>query len=434
MSKIPLKEFLGDGCCLIIEPSTSFSANILGSLQELGVPFAKILTARRFIEAKRFIEEKKPKFVVMEYDIPEGHALSLIELIESQYPDAERIVFVVTKNSSDSAVADAAEGSVDSFLLKPFSIEVFRQKLADVLQKKMNPSPYSNKLFAGRQAMLAGELDQALLLFNQAKPLDSAPSLACYYAGEVYLRQNKNSEAVSEFREGRRYNSIHYKCLIREFEVLMNEKKFTEAYELVALLKSNYPISANRLGQIFAAAVYSRNFDDLSSLYELYLAVDQRTPQLVDLTALAFFTAGRYWTQKKDFEKATPFFELGLGVKGRDLGFLEKIVDEFLKAGGYENADFFLTLVLPQDVGTKTFNGLKFKVDRHMLPPDKVIERGRRLVSENQATPEIYLMVVESLVGQEKLRIAEGVVAKALMEYPEMRTALYGLLESKKSA
>lgn len=431
MSDISLKNFVGGAHCLIVEPSSSFSANILNALQEQGIPFSQMLTARRFQEAKRYIEEVKPKFVIMEYDLPDGHALALVDIIEKQCPDSERIVFVVTKNSSDSAIAEAAEGSVDAFVLKPFSIVSFKQKMDEILKKKAEPSPYSLKIFEGRTALSAKEYEKALSVFREAKPMNPSPSMACFYAGEVLQAMGKKDEALREYQEGRKYNSIHYKCLIREFEVLMDQKKYDEAYPLVSLLKENYPISSNRLGQIFVAAVYSKHFDDIASLYELFLAVDNRTPQLIELTALALFTAGRYMTKKKDLEKATQFFELGISVKARELVFIEKVINELLKENAVEAADYFLTLALPSDVGSRTFNGLKFKVERHNLPPEKVIERGRKLVSENQATPEIYLLVIESLVTSNKMLVAEGVVAKALMEYPEMRTELYQILEKK---
>lgn len=424
-----LREFLEGSVCLIVEPSSSFTMTLQACLSEFGIPLAQILTAKRIEEAKRIVNEMRPKLIITEYDVPPGMGLELIEMQEGQRSPNDRIAIVATRNSSDSAVAEAAEGAVDAFILKPFSVDTFRKKLLETFERKMSPTAYDLKIEDGRQHIVKKELDQALEKFYEAKPMDPRPTLACFMAGQTLQMQGRFEEALSEFREGRRFQPLHYKCLIGEFESLMEQKQYAEAYQLVGTIRSNYPLTSHRLGQIFIAAVFTYHFDELAEYYELYLQLETRTPWLTELTSLALFTAGKYWVQKNEIQKAVQYFDMGLTVRGRELSFLEMIEEELLRVGAVSEADALLTKALPSDIGSPVHSRLRFRIDGLMLPPSSVIERGRKLVNEGLATPEIYRLLVTLIVQEKKATLAETIITKAVQEHPDMRNELYGLLQ-----
>lgn len=421
------KTFLGDGPCLVVEPAVAFAANLQACLGDLGVPLNQIVVIRKFEEAKQFIADKKPKLILSEYDITGGSGLALLELQEGQYDERQKIAVVVTKNASASAVAESAEGSVDAFILKPFSAEVFRKKLAEVLNRKLNPTLYTQKIQESRGEMAVKHFDQALKGFTEAKSMNEQPTLAHYYTGAVYQSQGNIEKALEEFRLGRKFQSIHYKCLMGEFEGLMAQQKYKEAYGLVPLIKANYPITSHRLGQIFIAAVFTYHFDDLQDYYELFLSMENRSSWLIELTSLALFTAGKYWA-KKEPAKALTYFDMGMTVRGRELSFVENVVDELIRAGAYKEADLAFAKVLPADIGSAKHSQLRFKLDYHTLPHDRLIDKGRKLVSDGHGSPEVYKLLVGMMSSQGKTTLAESVIAQALREHPALRKELYDIL------
>lgn len=424
-----LDEFLKDGYCLIVEPSQAFSASIQGCLHELGIGKGKVTISRKFDDALKIIQEQKPKLLVTEYQLEPGFGISLIEHHEKIYDEMSRISIMVTRNSSDSVVAEAAEEQVDAFLLKPFSPDMFRQKLAAVLERKLNPSSYSQKIKEGKDLSAMKKFTEAIQVFAAAKVLNEKPTLACFYAGEAYRLQGDYVHALAEFREGRKYQPLHYKCLVAEFDGLLHMKSYKEAFELVGPIKDNYPLTPRRLSQIFIATIFTLRFENIGDYYELFTKLDQRSPELIKVASMALFTSGRFYLEKLQTEKALDLFDKGVLTTGRDLTFLSKIIDELVKAKAYKEAEVFLAKCPPADVGTPEYNRLSFKLDKFTLKKDQLMEKGRKLVMAGEGNPEIFYMLVQMMAEEGKKTLAEAVINRAVVDHPELRDPLYKILE-----
>lgn len=428
--KQKVRNLIGDKFCLLVEPSEIFSSSIQSCLTELGIPSAQIITSRKFEEAKKIITEKRPILIVTEYDLPQGgYGLTLLELQESLQRPNERMSIIVTSNSTNSAVAEAAEGAVDAFVLKPFSTDDFRKKLLEVLEKKFSPTPYTKKIQDGQEELISKAFQVALDLFTEAKPLNPKPTLAHFYSGQAHQGLGDSQKALAEYREGRKYQPLHYKCLIGEFEGLMDQKKYDEAYSLVPLIEENYPITSHRLGQIFIAAVFTSHFDDLDNYYHLYTKVENRSPRLIELTSLALFTAGKYWLQKREMEKMLHYFELALLSRSREFKFLEAIVNECLKGGCLTEAEILFGKALPSEVGSLAHSQLRFKLDQTVMTPEELAEKGRKFIGDGTFTPEILRATVVAYAKIGKETMAESMLLKGAEKFPEMKSELYEIVK-----
>ncbi len=427
-----IKKFLKDQYCLIAEPSPAFSSSIRSCLTSLGMSSDNIVVARKFEDARKFIDEKKPKLLITEYEIEQYFGLSLVEMQEKLFPEASRIAIIITKNSSDSVVAEAAEEQVDGFLLKPFSSEDFRLKISGILERKSNPTPYMSAIKQGKQHIAAKDFRAALEEFRKAKSLNPKPALACYYAGDCLQRLGETGAALKEFREGRTHQAINYKCLIGEFELLMGQKNYKEAYALVEILKNNFPLTPRRLAQIFMCAIFTYSFNDVGHYYDLFARLEQRSPELVKVASMALFTAGRFFLERKDTRSAMDLFEKGVSVSGRDFAFLEKVVDEFIKVNAAEEARQFLLKAPQSTIGTPEHSRLLFRVDQMTLSREQLVERGRKLVMAGEGSPEVYQIVVRLMAEEGKTTLAEAVISHAVAEVPSLRPVLYKILEESR--
>jgi DNA-binding NarL/FixJ family response regulator len=423
-----IRDFMRNEVCLIVEPSQTFSASIQHCLNDLNLSLEQVITARRFEDAKRIIHERKPKVVITEYEVESKFGLSLLELQGLYHNELERISIIVTRNTSDSTVAEAAEEEIDAYILKPFSPDTFRQKFLEILEKKVTPSEYARKIHRGKMLFAAQDLEGALGEFLTSKRLDRKPTLACFYAGQTFQFQGEFLKALAEFREGRTYQPLHYKCLMAEFDELVLREDYKEAYRLIPLIKANYPVTAQRLGQMFIAAVFTQHFYEMSDYFQLFLKLEARTPQLTQLASLALLTTGRYFLSKKDLAQACECFEMGALATAREMGYLEKVIHELLVFGAVKEAEGFFGKIQPHEIGTPEYARLSFKVDRFLLNQEQVIAKGRKIVSAGQATPEIYEVLVKILATAGKEPMAESIISKAMESHPELRTSLYKIL------
>jgi tetratricopeptide (TPR) repeat protein len=428
--RISIENFLKGQYALIAEPSSAFATSIRSCLMALGMPPDNIMVSHKFADCRHFINEKKPKILVTEYKVEDFFGLELVEIQGKLHDEISRIAIVVTKSPEDSTVAEAAEEQVDAFLLKPFSSEDFRKKIMSVLDKKANPSPYMIAIKQAKDLLAAKQINDAFDLFIKAKALSSQPTLACHYAAQCLKLNGKTGAALEQLREGRRYQKLNYNCLTGEFDILMNEKKYAEAYELVGLLKDNFPLTPRQLSQVFMASIFTYNFADVALHYALFLKLEHRPAEVVKVTSMALFTAGRYYLEKKELATALDLFDKGLLATGRDLAFLEQIVDELLKAKEIDAAQRFLAKAPQSNVGSAEHSRLVFKVDQMTLPPGQLIERGRQIVMSGNGTPEIYKIVVRLMAEEGKTTLAEAVISRAVSQDPNLREPLYKILDA----
>lgn len=428
-----ISQFLNNQKALIVEPSNAFYSVIQSCLTSYGMSAENILFAGSYQDATLILKEVRPQILVTEYSLGKFFGLSLVEMHGEYYDSSSRISIMVTKESSDNAVAEAAEEQLDAYIVKPFSISDFKTRLLEVIKRKMYPSDYSHKINVGKEMLKEKKLPEAISLFQEAKELNPKPSLACYYLGECFMYQRKHSLARQEFAEGRSYNPLHYKCLTGEFDCLMAEKNYNEAYKLVGVIRGNFPVTSVRLGKFFIAAVYTESFQDVSSLYELYTNLEYRPSELVNLVSMALITAGRFYLRRGDGPAGLGYFEMASTASGRGIEYLEKIVDELLKVSDFQTAEHFLKYTRSDDMSSPKYHQLNFKISRFVLPLNQTLEFGRKIVIEGNSSPEVTKIIIKLAVENKKITLAESLVIKALEKFPDLRKELYEIIEGETS-
>lgn len=428
----PIQDLFSQQVCLVVDPSPVFLIFMKTALNNIESFNLELILSKSFREAKKIIETRKPRIVIVEHEIDGLKGLSLIEAQQQIYDESSRISVIISQNSEDSVIAEAAEEQVDIFMLKPFSIDEFQKRLLALIQKKNNPTEYTLKINQARELIKEKSYSSALDLLSDAKKLRDKPALACFYRGDVYRAINDPRGALAEFAEGRTYNSLHYKCIIGEFEVLMEEKEYQSANNLIPTLVKNFPLTPKRLTQVFIASVFSKHFEFLPDYYNQFLKMEQRSPELINVASAALIAGAKWQFQKNQTKEGVSLFDKAITVVGREITVLDKVITDLIKFGAVEDAQEFLKKVKTEDIGTPEFNRISFKVDRQVLSTPQLLERARKLVFSDQGTPEIFELVVKLLAQAGKDSLAESVIEKAMETNPELRKPLYKILDDNK--
>lgn len=100
----------------------------------------------------------KPQIVITDFNLSNRCGLDLLQRQREQCPDAKECLFVlITGNTSQSALAQAAEEDVYTYLLKPYTIDIFRKSIARAVEAKLTPSNYTRLINEGKELGLATE-------------------------------------------------------------------------------------------------------------------------------------------------------------------------------------------------------------------------------------------------------------------------------------
>jgi CheY-like chemotaxis protein len=431
--KSPVEIFLAANRCLVVEPSSSFINNIVMCLTSLGAPKSNIDTAVRFEDAYRIVDEKKPTLIITEYQIGDHFGLTLIEKIDALVGENNRVAMLATKNANDTVVAEAAEEQVDAYILKPFSMGDFKKKLEECIAYKAKPTPYKHHITKGKELFDAKNLAEAKAEFARAKKESSKPSLAHYYMGEIYKDEKRLDDALTEFQAGLKVTPLHYKCIMGCFDILFTQGKYAEAYALVPQIKSKYPISPQRLGNVLICAVYSSNFQDLGQYYKTYTSLMNRPPELVKIATAAFKAAARLMLKSQTYAKAVEYYDMGLVVSGLSVEFLEVAIRDLLKSKQAKAAADIYRKYPRHLANTEIYALLGFYIDCQSLSPNDAFESGKRVLSNiTKGEPDFYRELVDVALASGRRIMAEDIVNRAVGAFPELRAELYAKIEDPK--
>ena len=115
---------------LIVEDDQAFRDRLAEAMCKRGF---EVTTAASLNDAKRAIAQFKPKFVVLDLQLPDGNGLGLVDRISSHNP-AARIIILTGYGNITEAVFATRHGVVD-FMAKPAAADeiaaVFRTPLGE---------------------------------------------------------------------------------------------------------------------------------------------------------------------------------------------------------------------------------------------------------------------------------------------------------------
>ena len=186
------KDFLESNEILITDKSSASRRRLLKTLVDMGAKRNQIRSIAHYSEALDVIETKKPKLILSDYALNGGSGFDLFKEYREKYPEEKKSVLIlVTSNISQSAVAKAAEEDVDSFIIKPYTVQSLEKSLIATVIAKLYPSKYVQTIEKGKEALFEGKYEAALGIFAEAIPLNKKPSLALFYHGQTkFEREN----------------------------------------------------------------------------------------------------------------------------------------------------------------------------------------------------------------------------------------------------
>lgn len=390
------RNYLSEAGALVVDSNASSRSRLVQTLIDLGVKSTKIKTARGYIEAQEEIRKHRPKVILTDYYLGKESGLDLLQDQKAEYADSKDCLFVlITGNTSQAAVARAAEEDVDSFLLKPYTLQSLKDSLTKAGIAKLFPSEYAKTVTQGKEEMLKGELDAAIALFEKAKTLSESPTLACFYLGQAHFMKNALQDSKEKYKDGLSYNQIHYKCLVGLFDILLKDGKHNEAYDVVKKIAKYFPANPKRLSSVLRLAIMTNNFADLDDYYTLFTSIDARTDELVNYMCSALVVYGKYHLINGQNEKALETFEKAAVSSAGRTKFLRYIIENLIEVNLVNESKKFLARFPAQNMKEEDYLVSEYLVAAHTQDIQEVIKKGRELVKNGLKS----LMVYRSLIA-----------------------------------
>jgi CheY-like chemotaxis protein len=339
-----LKKFMDTHDVLIVDKNASSRNRLLKTMADLGAKRHAIHSCASIEESEDIIKTKKIGIVLSDYFIGGGSGFDLFKMLREKFPNTKELCLIlVTSNISQTAVAKAAEEDVDSFIIKPYTIQSIQENLISTVASKVKPSEYILKIEEGKSLMASGKYDESLQVLNAATKLHPRPALALFYIGQAEYLKTNFDEATGSYNKGLNFNNIHYKCLIGLYEIFMREERFLDAYSVVKKIAKYFPANPDRLTQIVRLAVRTENYADMQMYYEIFTSLEVRTELLINYIGAGMYIAGKHCLINKKTDEAMQFFDNIAVSCSAFTKFLRAVITTLVEHGKTDDAEKFLS-------------------------------------------------------------------------------------------
>jgi CheY-like chemotaxis protein len=311
--KTVFKAFIEKHDILVVDKNPTSRSRLIKIMSDLGSKRHMIHSVGTFKEAIDIINEKNIGVVLSDYFVGGGSGFDLFKLAREKNPAKKICLILVTSDLNQSTVAKAAEEDVDSYVIKPFTVESIQENLINTIADKVKPSKYIVTIEEGKELIAQGRYDEAIAKLQEALPMSTKPALAMFYIGQAEFLKQITDQAQGSYKKGLSYNNIHFKCLSGLFDLLMSRNQYAEAYEVVKKVAKYFPASPDRLQQVIRLAVQTNNFQDMHSYYELFTSLDERSNATINYIGAGLYVSGKYFMINNAKDEALKLFE-AIGV------------------------------------------------------------------------------------------------------------------------
>lgn len=387
--------YISDKKIVIADPGGAARAGLCKILTDMGAKQTNIKLARNYDEAAAAIKELKPHLVLSEFELGRSSGLNLLQEQRSQHPDTVKSLFVlVTGNTSQGAVAQAAEEDVDTYVLKPYTSEILRGSILRAAAAKLYPSDYAKAIEIGKKQLFEGKIAEAQATFEGAIKLDPKPSLAHFYHGQAKLLQKSVDEAQADYLAGLQFNKIHYKCMVGLYELLMEKKNYAEAYDVVKRISRYFPSNPKRMTAVLRLAVMTRSYEDVERYYQIFTGLDQRNEELIKYVCAALVVCGKYYLQTNFPNRALTLFQKSATTASGRTNILREIILALLEHHQAKEASEFLKRFPADTQSGPDYLAMEYAVFDAQVEPSASVDRGRKVLDKGGHDPVTYQILI----------------------------------------
>ncbi len=404
------KEYVDANDILIVDKNPSSRNRLLKIMYDLGCKRHMIHTAGSFQEAEEFIATKNIGVVLSDYFISGGSGFDLFKIIRAKFPNKKEMSLVlVTSNISQSAVAKAAEEDVDSFIIKPYTIQSIQDSLVSTIANKVKPSEYVLKVEEGKSLIDAGKYDAAVKTLQDAMKLHQKPALALFYIGQAEYLKSEVGKAQGSYNSGLAFNNIHYKCLGGLFDIFMRDNKFNEAYQAVKKIAKFFPANPDRLTQIIRLAIRTENYQDMQFYYEIFTSLEERSREVTKYIGAGMYISGKHHLIKNDVELASTYFDNVAVSCAEFTHFIRAIIKLLVEFDLEDEATNFLSRFPSGSNDDEDFLVSDFLINaKKSDDPNQIVKSGMDLYNRNIRDFDCMNILIQAfeLTGYKEERIA----------------------------
>jgi len=115
---------------LIVEDSPTMRRIVKNTLKRIG--YSEFEEAEDGLAALTKLAESKVDFIITDWNMPEMNGLDFIQRVKKNTDYADIPILMVTTRSVEQDVVQALQAGAASYIIKPFTPQVMREKIDEI--------------------------------------------------------------------------------------------------------------------------------------------------------------------------------------------------------------------------------------------------------------------------------------------------------------
>lgn len=233
-------------------------------------------------EAWKILSDEKAAidFIISDWNMPKMNGIELLSLIRSSKKWRNIPFLMITAETNQSIVAEAAENDVDAYLTKPFVTATLELKIKELLNQVANPSPLTQLLKKAEEFSEKGMLDEAIECITLVVKSNTRSSKPLRELGRLYLKKGLTDKALLCFQRASEQNRLDIPSLqyLAELYLKMGDTEKAITYFTKALDLS--PRNADRAFKVASLLLKRKQLPEAEKVFRAML---RNCPDDIDL-------------------------------------------------------------------------------------------------------------------------------------------------------
>lgn len=283
-------------------------------------------------DAIRKVRGQGANLIICDYDMPLINGLQFMDILRQHEKTKSLPLIIVASNQMEGSLLQKAGSTPDGLLTRPLLPQSLEDTIAEVLFRRLSPTPFDSHVQAAGAAMAKGRFKRAHQELDEAARINPISPLVDYFRQLVYLaeeRPDKAREAIDRARQSFvkviKRPQMAEELLNTGLDLLEQERMdeaieaFTEAIDL-AKDKASYQIN---IGEAYLARGMAREAE------AMFLAGIEENPADVHL----YNRLGIAYRRQKKFDDAVAIYKKAIDIDPHEENLYYNLARAHLSAG-----------------------------------------------------------------------------------------------------
>lgn len=339
MDKQLIETFLNGRWILVIDPSANYRDSLKRFIANLGVKRVKVVSNPK--DAQRELITKKVGLFIVEWQLDFKNGLEFCRDLRNSKQYADAAFLLLAAESLQKSVILASEVLIDGYLVKPFSYQVFCDKVESMFRARLNPNPINSILVNAEIAHQAGDVLGAEKHYNEALDIERSARPLCGL-GRIEEERGQLESARKLYQEASEANPMYldsWRGLISVAQALNDSDAVTIAATKAHEISPDNP----KYTLILALGYLMRNM--LAESETFFKKTIHLSPKLAD----GYKGLGDVYMKMEEFDLATKNYKKALDLEKNDLSTLNSLGLAYVRMGKVEDGIAKYRLALQLD-------------------------------------------------------------------------------------